>query len=87
LESYVGSNGVELCDSKVEVYVKGTASPSMTVGGSNYIKIGYSKSTGAFKCCNNGNDSAGDFYNEIQLKGKETFSVKLIKATGKHFVK
>jgi hypothetical protein len=85
LNGYVSSNGGQrkLCSSKVDVIgIDGSTTGTLT--DSNMIRIGYSKGTGAFTYCDMGSDSV--FYNTIKLKGTETFTVKLVKNTGKHFV-
>lgn len=91
LDSYLASQdiGDKLCDSKVTITGKNTAGGSMSLelSESNMLKIGYSKSTGAFTYCNDGDPGKqSDFYNCLELSGKETFKIKLIRATGKHYV-
>jgi hypothetical protein len=76
-----------LCGS--QVIVSGVGVTNMTLDDNKYIKISYSKSTGAFQYCNNGSaasETDGSFYSKIELKGTETFQVNLIKSTGKHYV-
>lgn len=94
LTGYVngGGDAGKLCDSAVTV--KGqSGSSSVTLSESNMLKIGYSKGTGAFTYSNEGAlDSNGEFtnvpfYNEIKLFGKDMYTIKLVKATGKHFMK
>lgn len=85
-------NAEKLCDSAVTVKAK-DGSGSITLSGSNMLKVGYSKGTGAFTYSNDGQvDSNGEFtnvpfYNEIKLFGKDKYTIKLVKATGKHFLK
>lgn len=94
LTSYIngGGDAGKLCDEAVTVKGQGSGG-SVTLSGSNMLKIGYSKGTGAFTYSNDGKlDSNGElinvpFYNEIQLFGKDNYTIKLVKATGKHFVK
>ena len=68
-------------------------SNSVTLSESNFLKLGYSKSTGAFNYSNDGSlDTNGEFtdvpfYSMIEMSGKEKFSIKLVKISGKHFVK
>jgi prepilin-type N-terminal cleavage/methylation domain-containing protein len=85
LDSYVSSYGGEtkLCSSKVDV-IGIDGSSTGTLDDSNMIRISYSKGTGAFTYSDMGSDSV--FYNTIKLQGTETFTVKLVKNTGKHFV-
>lgn len=85
LNGYISSSGggSKLCSSKVDV-IGSDGSTTSTLTDSNMIRIGYSKGTGAFTYCDMGGDSV--FYNTIKLKGTETFTVKLVKNTGKHFV-
>lgn len=94
LKGYVDGGGDvgKLCDSAVTV--KGQyGSSSVTLSESNMLKIGYSKGTGAFTYSNGGQlDSNGEFtnvpfYNEIKLFGKDMYTIKLVEATGKHFMK
>lgn len=49
------------------------------------LKISFDKSTGAFSCSSKGSD--GRFYDEISFGGSSVVHAKLVKATGKHFVK
>jgi prepilin-type N-terminal cleavage/methylation domain-containing protein len=92
LNGYVSDNGGQgkLCSSKVEV-IGIDGGDSTTLTDDNMIRIGYSKSTGAFTYCDMGKETKDDdvtslFFNTIKLKGTETFTVKLVKNTGKHFV-
>lgn len=94
LDTYMTSNsakGSKICDGTVTATAKGTkdsgGNMEMKLTSSNMLKVGYSKSTGAFIYSNDGDASAVDFYNLLELKGKQTFKIKMIKATGKHFVK
>ena len=88
-------SGDKLCDSTVTITGKqGTGgSNSVTLSESNFLKLGYSKSTGAFNYSNDGSlDTNGEFtdvpfYSMIEMSGKEKFSIKLVKISGKHFVK
>lgn len=83
LNDMIGSAGEKLCGSSVEVSGEGGATP-MTLDDNNMIKIGYSKSTGAFICCNDGSGSS--FYNTIKMSGREVFTVMLVQKTGKHYI-
>jgi prepilin-type N-terminal cleavage/methylation domain-containing protein len=85
LKTYVASNGgqTKLCSSKVDVSGSDGSSTG-TLSDDNMIRISYSKGTGAYTYCDMGSDSV--FYNTIKLEGTETFTVKLVKNTGKHFV-
>ncbi len=92
LDSYLSGNDAEtrLCDSKVTITGKGSS--SLVLDETNMLKIGYSKSTGAFTYSNDGSLAAdGTLYNKeflskLELKGRETFSIALVKATGKHYI-
>ena len=89
LNTYLTSksiDGTRLCGSQVKASGKGGSGVTdinLAAGGSDMLKIGYKKSTGAFECCNNG---SGSFRTSIVLTGKETFTVKLVEKTGKHKV-
>jgi hypothetical protein len=86
LDSYVASNGgqTKLCSSKVDVSGSDGSSSGTPLDDNNMIRISYSKGTGAYTYCDMGDGSV--FYNTIKLEGTETFTVKLVKNTGKHFV-
>lgn len=90
LNNYSGLADVEgkLCDSKVEIISSksGSSGSSLTLDTNNMLKIGYSKSTGAFTYSNDGDPVHTDFYDNIELTGKETFKIKLVQKTGKHFI-
>lgn len=97
LDSYLSANdiGSKLCDSTVKLSGKdstGGGLAPLTLGTGNMLKIGYSKATGAFTYSNNGQlDTNGEFddvpfYSAVELSGKQTFTIKLVKTTGKHFV-
>ena len=91
----------KICDSSVSITGKKDAAGGSPSGGpatirlddSNMLKIGYSKGTGAFTYSNEGSVDAGKtksempFYSLIEMSGKETFTIQMVKATGKHFVK
>jgi hypothetical protein len=96
LDTYLAAHsdiGSFLCSSRVDVTgdVSGS-SLSDPLTESNMIKIGYSKGTGAFTCSNRGSVdeapavSTDRFFDTITLTGSETFTVKLVKNTGKHYV-
>ncbi len=100
LNTYLSNGGgqTKLCDSSVVIKGKknadGTGSTeSVTLKENNMFKIGYSKGTGAFTYSNDGQLDAGGelkgvpFYTLIEMKGKEKFTIQLVKATGKHFIK
>ena len=76
----------ELAGSRVDVKAKGVkadGSPAdIELKNDNIVKIGFDKTTGAFKCSNNGSNT--DFYNVIEFKGSQHYSIKLVKSTGKH---
>lgn len=92
LDAYLSSRdvGSKLCDSKVTITGKGAS--SLVLDESNMLKIGYSKSTGAFTYSNDGSLAAdGTLYNKefmerVELSGREKFTIKLIRATGKHYI-
>ncbi len=92
LDTYLASNdgGVKLCDSKVTIQGKGSS--SLTLTETNMLKIGYSKSTGAFTYSNDGSLAADgtlhnkEFLSRLELTGKETFYIRMVKATGKHYI-
>ncbi len=92
LDSYVAGHDVatKLCDSRVTITGKGSS--SLTLTDTNMLKIGYSKSTGAFTYSNDGSLAADgtlhnkEFLSRLELTGKETFYIKMIKATGKHYI-
>ncbi len=94
LDSYMTSESIEgsrLCDNNVTVKLTGQSGSgsniSLTLNSGNMLKIGHSKSTGEFICSNDGTAGSTDFYDFIELDGKQKFSIKMIKATGKHFIK
>lgn len=78
----------KLCDSKVKIISSksGSSGSGLSLDSNNMLKIGYSKSTGAFTYSNSGSVTATDFYDSIELSGKDTFKIKLVQKTGKHFV-
>ncbi len=91
LDTYLGSHDIEskLCDSKVTLTGEttgGAAATPLELNENNMLKIGYSKSTGAFTYSNNGSTSAAEFYNRIEMSGKQTFHIRMIQATGKHYI-
>lgn len=90
----------KICDSSVKITGKkdpaggaGGGAASIDLSTTNMLKIGYSKGTGAFTYSNEGTVDAGKtksempFYSVIEMSGKETFKIQMVKATGKHFVK
>ena len=95
----VSSGGQKICDANVDVELSamdgtkaklaelGTASAANEV---DFYKIGNDKATGAFsKRCAVYKGTAEDtsvFYDTIKLSGKQTFTVKMVKITGKHYV-
>ena len=92
LDTYLAGHdaGTKICDSKVTITGKGSS--SLTLTDSNMLKIGYSKSTGAFTYSNDGSLAADgtlhnkEFLSRLELTGKETFYIKMIKSTGKHYI-
>lgn len=98
LNTYLTNGGsqTKICDSTVSIKGKvgtGTGADPMSLDTTNMLKIGYSKGTGAFTYCNNGTLDSGKamiempFYSMIEMSGKEKFTIQLVKATGKHFIK
>lgn len=98
LDNYLSHGGsqTKICDSTVSIKGKvgtGTGADPMSLDTTNMLKIGYSKGTGAFTYCNGGAVDAGKtmeempFYSMIEMSGKEKFTIQLVKATGKHFIK
>lgn len=97
--SSISSSGTKVCDANVDVELSamngakvnlkelGTASAANEV---DFYKIGYDKATGAFskKCAvyQASTEDASVFYDTIKLSGKQTFTVKLVKRTGKHYI-
>lgn len=92
LDTYLAAHNVgdKICDSKVTITGKG--STTLVLSETNMLKVGYSKSTGAFTYSNDGSLADDgtlrnkEFLNRLELKGKQTFYIKLIKATGKHYI-
>lgn len=80
------ASATKIGGSKVSVSATGSGS-SLTLNTSNMLKIGFDKATGAFTRSNLGAASDTTFYDEISFSGSEVFKVKLVKATGKHFVR
>lgn len=96
LNQYLNNGGSQkkLCDSSVKIKGSESGAGETTLNENNMLKIGYSKSTGSFIYSNDG--SMADtgktmkdkpFYSLIEMSGKETFSIQLVKTTGKHFIK
>lgn len=86
----------QICDDKVKVTASTPGGNTVelvnltdTAGGNqvNVLKIGYSKATGAFShSCGLTSSQDTEFYNSIKLEGKQTFYIKMVEKTGKHYV-
>lgn len=98
VSSFIAANfpGTYICDESVTVSASSATgntvelvnlTDSAGAGQTNVIKIGYSKATGAFSdSCGLTGTQDTEFYNSIQLAGKQTFTIKMVEKTGKHYV-
>lgn len=93
LNSYLAAgsgSASQIGDSRVSVSAQGKdggTDISMSLGEDNMLKIGFSKSTGAYTC--SGTGAVGDtaFYDTIIFSGAESYTVRMVQSTGKHFIK
>ena len=86
-------NETKLGNDRLKYRVSGTNDTGVIaekdLGMGEMIKINYNHETGAFNCCNDGDDSDGKFYDTIKIcnnSGSNQYELKMVELTGKHVI-